>query len=108
MVNRYYGNAGQRRHIYIPESELSNTGVTSSRMQPAPPPRKKSGSQQEIKKQPPNPFSALGSGLGGILSKIGIADFEAEDWILLLILYLMYRDSGDEELLFMLGAMLFT
>ena len=109
-MNRYYGNAGQRKRVHIPEPELSGSGRTPPTVQhsPAAPPQKRPTPQQQTKKQPPNPFSALGSRLGGILSKIRIADFEAEDWILLLILYLMYRDSGDEELLFMLGAMLLT
>lgn len=33
-------------------------------------------------------------------------ELETEDLILLLILYLMYRESGDAEMLFILGAML--
>ena len=33
-------------------------------------------------------------------------ELETEDLILLLILYLMYRESGEIELLFVLGAML--
>jgi len=33
-------------------------------------------------------------------------ELETEDLILLLILYLMYRESGDVEMLFILGAML--
>ena len=33
-------------------------------------------------------------------------ELETEDLILLLILYLMYRESGDTEMLFILGAML--
>lgn len=32
---------------------------------------------------------------------------ELEDLLLMLILYLMYRESGDKELLIVLGAMLF-
>ena len=32
-------------------------------------------------------------------------DFETEDLLLVLILYLLYRESGDEELLVILGAM---
>ena len=35
----------------------------------------------------------------------GAAGFETEDLLLLLILYLLYRESGDEELLILLGAM---
>ncbi len=34
-----------------------------------------------------------------------IGDLETEDLILLLILYLMYRESGDSELLIIMGAM---
>ncbi|MBR0040733.1 MAG: hypothetical protein IJP64_05080 [Oscillospiraceae bacterium] len=33
-------------------------------------------------------------------------ELETEDLILLLILYLLYRESGDIEMLFILGAML--
>ena len=51
--------------------------------------------------------------LGGLLS--GVSDaigglfrggLETEDLLLMLILYLMYRESGDKELLIVLGAML--
>ena len=51
--------------------------------------------------------------LGGLLS--GVTDaigglfrggLETEDLLLMLILYLMYRESGDKELLIVLGAML--
>ena len=34
-----------------------------------------------------------------------IGELETEDIILLLILYLMYRESGDSELLIIMGAM---
>lgn len=104
-MNRYYGSSGQRKRVHIPEPEPHQMG-SQPMLQMRKPPQKPPVPHPK-QKQPPNPFSALGSGLGGMLSKIGIADFEAEDWILLLILYLMYRESGDEELLFMLGAMLF-
>lgn len=33
-------------------------------------------------------------------------ELETEDLILLLILYLLYRESGDTEMLFILGAMI--
>ena len=32
---------------------------------------------------------------------------ESEDLLLILVLYLLYRESGDKELLFILGGMLF-
>ena len=34
-----------------------------------------------------------------------IGELETEDIILLLILYLMYRESGDSDLLIIMGAM---
>ena len=40
--------------------------------------------------------------LGGIFH----GGLETEDLLLMLILYLMYRESGDKELLIVLGAML--
>ena len=44
------------------------------------------------------------SKLGELLpNKLG--ELETEDFILLLILYLMYRESGDSELLMIMGAM---
>jgi hypothetical protein len=32
-------------------------------------------------------------------------ELDAEDMLLLLILYLLYRESGDQELLIVMGAM---
>ena len=46
-------------------------------------------------------FGALGS----LVEKILPHGLETEDLILLLILYLLYRESGDNELLIMMGAM---
>ena len=42
-----------------------------------------------------------------LLQKFSLADLESEDLLLILVLYLMYRESGDKELLFILGGMLF-
>ena len=40
---------------------------------------------------------------GDLPQKLG--DLETEDLLLILILYLMYRESGDKELLIIMGAM---
>ena len=51
---------------------------------------------------------------GGLLNGLGdigrllpdkIGELETDDIILLLILYLLYRESGDSELLIIMGAM---
>lgn len=49
----------------------------------------------------------IGGGLGGILSKFSISNFELEDIMLVAFLYLLYRESGDIEFLLIAGAMLF-
>lgn len=43
--------------------------------------------------------------LEGIFKKLGDLNLETDDLVMALILYLMYRESGDTELLVMLGAM---
>jgi len=55
------------------------------------------------------PQGNVSTGFESILKKIGKIGtkepLENEDFILLLILYLMYRESGDSELLIIMGAM---
>jgi hypothetical protein len=46
--------------------------------------------------------------LQNILKKIEAIGMETDDLILALILFLMYRESGDKDLLIMLGAMLLS
>jgi hypothetical protein len=89
MYNRYEGNTGRVRR--------ENEGNTRQERHMPPPPRR----------QPPPPPPKGGSildGLGGLLPK-KLEGIETEDLLLLLILYLMYRDSGDRELLIIMGAM---
>ena len=44
--------------------------------------------------------------LEGLASRLDLSRMETEDLLVLLILYLLYRESGDEEMLIMMGAML--
>lgn len=45
--------------------------------------------------------------LSPIFKKMEAIDLESDDLLLLLIIYLMYRESGDKDLLIMMGALLF-
>ncbi len=85
MINRYEGNTG--RGVRLPEARD---------LAPAPPP-------PPPEKRPCRSFFPGFADLGRILP--GMRDFETEDLLLVLILYLLYRESGDEELLVILGAM---
>lgn len=59
--------------------------------------------QPERREQPRGMFD-----LSGILKKIEAAGMETDDLLMALILFLMYRESGDIDLLILLGVMLLT
>ena len=65
-----------------------------------PPPAPASPPQRTPTAQP----DSIGGAVGGLLRKLESVDMETDDLILALILYLMYRESGDKDLLIMLGA----
>ena len=82
MINRYEGNTG--RVTRMPEP------------QDLPPPPKR--------RAPPRHTVPPAEAPGSLLPGLG-EGFETEDVLLLLILWLLYRESGDQELLIILGAM---
>ena len=99
MINRYQGNSGRvERFPESGEERRAPPREQIPRRQPPPPARLK----------PPQPApGGLLNGLGDIgrLLPDKIGELETDDIILLLILYLMYRESGDSELLIIMGAM---
>ena len=135
MYNRYDGNTGRFVRMPEPEmperSALRRPPPSQPRREEPPhreehPPREEHPQRREERSQrrnesgpPParrdGPYAQRRSSgdLGGLLS--GVTDaigglfrggLETEDLLLMLILYLMYRESGDKELLIVLGAML--
>ena len=89
MVKRYEGNTG--RMIRVEEEP------------PLPEPARRP--QPPGAGGPPLP-EALPRQLRRLLSG-SLGELETEDLLLLLILYLLYRESGDKDWLMTLGAMLF-
>ena len=67
----------------------------------------------ETEKRPPpdkRPDAAsppLLGGLNGLLTRLGPGRLEAEDLLILAILYLLYRESGDREFLLAMAAYVF-
>ena len=55
-----------------------------------------------------SPGSRPSLNLGALFSKTEAVGMETDDLLMALILYLMYRESGDTDLLIMLGVMLLT
>jgi hypothetical protein len=97
MVKRYDGKTG--RVIRVED------GPPLPEAPPAPPPFREGG-----RRPPPGGAfpgqNALPRQLRRLLSN-SFGDLETEDLLLLLILYLLYRESGDQDWLMTLGAMLF-
>ena len=98
-MTHYNAQSGQRR--YRPEEE-PQPGRKSSPLPPQeaapPPPRAKT---------PSGPLRELGRGLDGSLSRLDPSRLETEDLLVLAVLWLLYRESGDKELLIAMGAYLF-
>lgn len=97
MINRYQGNSGKVSRYMEPGEQNRGQGMPYHR---GTPPATKAPARGK------EPKGILGSleGLGKMLPE-RIGELETEDIILLLILYLMYRESGDSELLIIMGAM---
>ena len=89
MINRYNGSTG--RMVRVPEA-ADLIGDTR-------PPQSPPISHQARHGTPLPKLAGIAEGLPDKLSRL-----ETEDMILLLILYLMYRESGDSELLMIMGA----
>ena len=109
MYNRYQGNSGKMQRI--PEGGDNRSAEVFYR------PRQ---SQPAVSARPPRlqkkesrgglgflegAESSLKDKLSDALGRL--TELETEDYILLLILYLMYRESHDEQYLIIMGLMLF-
>lgn len=93
-MNRYDGNTGRVEHI--PEPNMTMSAVTPAETQ---------FGRAEYKK--PSGVTGVLDGLGGILSRIMKSVPEIEDFLLIAVMYLLYRESGDIEFLLIAGIMLF-
>ena len=90
MINRYEGNTGRVTRMPEPHDP--------------PPPPERAPRPAPGRPQPPPPGLLPGLDLHRLLPG-AFGELETEDLLLLLILYLLYRESGDTELLVIMGAM---
>ena len=114
MINRYQGNSGRvERFPESGEERRAPPREQIPRRQPPPPVRQR-GQRRGLAPRPPVRRMTPGPAPGGVHNGLGdigrllpdkIGELETDDIILLLILYLMYRESGDSELLIIMGAM---
>ena len=94
MYKRYQGNTG-RVHRVEERSRQPAPEIRRPSAQNAPSPARRGTPARQ-----PGLLDSLGKLLPG-----GQEPLETEDLILLLILYLMYRESGDSDLLVIMGGM---
>ena len=93
-MRRYDGNSG--KYIHIPETRERNETEPREEVQ-------MSQKQKEEKAMPPP--KQFGSGIQAMLSDIFAQGFASEDLLLFAILFLMYQETKDKELLIIMGGM---
>ncbi|MGE4353000.1 MAG: hypothetical protein AB7D36_02810 [Oscillospiraceae bacterium] len=119
-MNRYQGNTGRVQRV----ADVTEPQRGHVQAEGGPPPPQK---LQNFYQPRPLPFapniklprflsggshgslgilSEIEDSLGGLISRFVQMDLETEDLILLMIIWLMYKESGDEELLYIMGLML--
>ncbi len=119
MYNHYQGNSGQVRRVddsgqpgrpnYAARQHIQAFAaqeVPETPRPPSPPPRPVSA-PPPVSRRPPSPLSGLSGELGRLLGKLSHINLETDDLLILVVLYLMYKESKDEELLFIMAAMFF-
>ena len=117
--NRYRGNSGRVERVEDafsppPAPETSPAPSLSSDASPLPPPPGEEAAgrprQASAPSRPPpgaGTIPGLGEGLGRLLRRLSPRGLETEDFLLMGILYLLYRETGDRDFLIMLGGILF-
>ena len=96
VYNRYQGNTGHVERVSEPQEQP----------QAAPPPPQRPAPPGPGERRPPGPLSGLSGELSRLLGRLTRFSPETEDLILILLLYLLWRESGDEDFLFMLAGFL--
>ena len=98
MYNRYQGNSGRVERVEeARDSRPTGLPAPTHRPPPGPAPGER---------RPPSPLSGLSGELGRLLRRLSGGGLETEDFLLIFILYLLYRESGDEDFLFAIGGLL--
>lgn len=95
--NLYSGSTGRARRV---EEESRRERPVS----PLPPPGE-TGEGRDVK-TPSEPLRDVRRGLDGVLRRLDPKRLETEDLLVLAILWLLYRESGETEMLIALGAYL--
>ena len=109
MYNHYKGNSGRVRRV--DDAPKGPMKASTPPKAPSLPPQAKPSPPPHVapapSRRPPSPPSGLSGDVGRLLGKLSLRQLDSDDLLLLLILYLMYRSSHDDELLYIMAALLF-
>jgi len=106
MYNRYIRNDdGRYERVTVPD-EPSYGGPPPGEPSGAPPRDGEPFGPPPPPPPPPPPGGGRQGFLSGILERLNLKNLDTGDLILLLIIFLLYKDGGDEELLIALGLLL--
>ena len=99
--NRYRGNSGRAERVDDRPPPPPSPPETGEQIPPPPPPPLPAT-------PPPSPPARPDGEIARLLRQLGQIRLETEDLLLLAILYLLYRETKDEEFLIMMaGIVLF-
>lgn len=114
-INRYQGNTGKVIRMEEPSRPAAPASAPHHESPPPPGPPEpqhrhnpgpqRHGSRHSLSPAKPREQSKIEKSLGGLLQKLDPSRLEFEDILLMMILFLLYRESGDEEMLIMMGAL---
>ena len=107
MYRHYEGNSGRSRMVAEPEKTKGKYMGKTLAPLPQQAEKKKTAERSRPYEAPPSRPMGLSGELAKILGRQGSFKPETADLLLIAVLYLMYRESGDRELLIMMGALLF-
>ena len=115
MYNRYIRN-DNGNYTRIPQEEPPRPQQGGPQQpkqeQPSPPPKQESSARDGPRREPPPPPSAgrVADGLTGllrhILDQLHLDHVDTGDLLLLVLLFFLFREDADEELLVALGLLL--
>ena len=110
MYNRYIrGDGGTYTRVSAEDAPLPPPEPQRSPQPPhpaaPPPPRPQEAPPDEPPRRPPPPAPERGL-LNGLLEKLHLSDLDAGDILLLILLFFLFRQEADEELLIAIGLLL--
>ena len=107
MYNRYVRNdTGTYERVSIPEQSAPHTKDAETSHDHTPQHHFHITSAEQGQTSPLSGLFGKSGLLSGILDKLKLSDIDTGDLLLLVILFLLFRDGEDDELLIALGLLL--